>query len=148
MGLEQNERRKAILQYAASVPEWHLALKHQAAADFARCAACLMTVSQMMLDSDARDRLEPDRLDSGLAPAGYARAISNAEYGLGRAASSLEVVTALADAADIFPLISSTQTGGLDDAMGSVQAAYNTGLGWLADLCRQHGMEEVKYHHE
>jgi single-stranded DNA-binding protein len=28
MTLEQKERRKAVLRYAVSVPEWNLALKH------------------------------------------------------------------------------------------------------------------------
>ena len=31
MTLEQKERRKAVLRYAVSVPEWNLALKHRAA---------------------------------------------------------------------------------------------------------------------
>lgn len=78
---------------------------------------------------------------------GYAKAISDAEYSLGTAASALETVVALADESNAFPIISSTQTGGLDDAMGNIEAAYNSGLEWLADLCRVYGMDEVTYNH-
>lgn len=101
----------------------------------------------MMLATDAEDRFYPGRLDYRMSPTGYAKAISDAEYSLGTAASALETVVALADESNTFPLISSTQTGGLDDAMGSIEAAYNSGLGWLADLCRVHGMDEVTYNH-
>lgn len=101
----------------------------------------------MMLATDAEDRFYPGRLDYGMSPTGYAKAISDAEYSLGTAASALEAVVALADESNAFPLISSTQTGGLDDAMGNIEAAYNSGLGWLADLCRAHGMDEVTYDH-
>lgn len=38
-------------------------------------------------------------------------------------------------------------TVGLLAIIGAVQAAYNSGLGWLADLCRVHGMDEVTYNH-
>lgn len=82
-----------------------------------------------------------------MSPTGYAKAISDAEYSLGTAASALETVVALADESNAFPLISSTQTGGLDDAMGNIEASYNSGFGWLADLCRVHGMDEVTYNH-
>lgn len=146
MALEQKERRKAVLRYAVSVPEWNLALKHRAAAELTKCASLLMSVSQMMLATDAEDRFYPDRLD-GMSPTGYAKAISDAEYSLGTAASALETLVALADESNAFPLIGSVQTGGLDDAMGSIEAAYNSGLGWLADLCRVHGMDEVTYNH-
>lgn len=129
MTLEQKERRKSVLRYAVSVPEWNLALKHQAVADLSGCAQYLMSVNRMMLGSDASDRFWPDRLDSGLTPVGYAQTISDAEYSLGRAAVALEILTALADEQNVFPLSCSTQTGGLDDAMGSVEAAYNSGLG-------------------
>lgn len=132
MTLEQKERRKAVLRYAVSVPEWNLALKHRAAAELA---------------TDAEDRFYPGRSDYGMSPAGYAKAISDAEYSLGTAASALETVVALADESNAFPIISSTQTGGLDDAMGNIEAAYNSGLEWLADLCRVHGMDEVTYNH-
>lgn len=101
----------------------------------------------MMLATDAEDRFYPGRLDYGMSPTGYAKAISDAEYSLGTAASALETVVALADESNAFPLISSTQTGGLDDAMGNIEAAYNSGLGWLVDLCRVHGMDEVTYNH-
>lgn len=101
----------------------------------------------MMLATDAEDRFYPDRLDCGMSPTGYAKAISDAEYSLGTAASALETLVALADESNAFPLIGSVQTGGLDDAMGSIEAAYNSGLGWLADLCRVHGMDEVTYNH-
>ena len=137
MTLEQKERRKAVLRYAVSAPEWNLALKHRAAAELTKCAGLLMSVSQIY----------PGRLDYGMSPTGYAKAISDAEYSLGAAASALETVVALADESNAFPLISSTQTGGLDDAMGNIEAAYNSGLGWLADLCRVHGMDEVTYNH-
>lgn len=147
MTLEQNERRKAVLRYAVSVPEWNLALKHRAAAELTKCASLLMSVSQMMLATDAEDRFYPGKLDYRMSPTGYAKAISDAEYSLGTAASALETVVALADESNAFPLISSTQTGGLDDAMGNIEAAYNSGLGWLADLCRVHGMDEVTYNH-
>lgn len=146
MTLKQKERRKAVLRYAVSVPEWNLALKHRAAAELTKCASLLMSVSQMMLATDAEDRFYPDRLD-GMSPTGYAKAISDAEYSLGTAASALETLVALADESNAFPLIGSVQTGGLDDAMGSIEAAYNSGLGWLADLCRVHGMDEVTYNH-
>lgn len=56
MTLEQKERRKAVLRYAVSVPEWNLALKHRAAAELTKCASLLMSVSQMMLATDAEDR--------------------------------------------------------------------------------------------
>lgn len=144
MSLEQMERRRAALRYAADVPEWSLALKHQAAADLAKCASRLMTVSQMMLATDAADRLYPGRLDYGLAPAGYAQAISDAEYSLGTAASALEVIVALADAGSVFPVVSAQQKGGLNDAMSSVRAAYDVGLTWLEWKCRRHGMKEVE----
>ena len=106
-----------------------------------------MSVSQMMLATDAEDRFYPGRSDYGMSPAGYAKAISDAEYSLGTAASALETVVALADESNAFPIISSTQTGGLDDAMGNIEAAYNSGLEWLADLCRVYGMDEVTYNH-
>lgn len=147
MTLEQKERRKAVLRYAVSVPEWNLVLKHRAAAELTKCASLLMSVSQMMLATDAEDRFYPDRLDYGMSPTGYAKAISDAEYSLGTAASALETVVALADESNDFPLISSTKTGGLDDAMGNIEAAYNSGIGWLADLCRVHGMDEVTCNH-
>lgn len=92
MTLEQKERRKAVLRYAVSVPEWNLALKHRAAAELTKCASLLMSVSQMMLATDAEDRFYPDRLDYGMSPTGYAKAISDAEYSLGAAASALETV--------------------------------------------------------
>lgn len=147
MTLEQKERRKTVLRYAVSVPEWNLALKHRAAAELAKCASLLMSVSQMMLATDAEDRFYPGRVDYGMSPTGYAKAISDAGYSLGTAALALEAVVALADESNAFPFISSAQTGGLGDAMGSVEAAYNSGLGWLADLCRVHGMDEVRYNH-
>lgn len=137
MTLEQKERRKAVLRYAVSVPEWNLALKHRAAAELTKCASLLMSVSQMMLATDAEDRFYPGRLDYGMSPTGYAKAVSDAEYSLVTAASALETVVALADESNAFPLISSTQTGGLDGAMGNIEAAYNSGFGWLADLCRE-----------
>ena len=62
MTLEQKERRKAVLRYAVSVPEWNLALKHRAAAVLTKCARLLMSVSQMMLATDAEDRFYPGRL--------------------------------------------------------------------------------------
>lgn len=147
MTSEQKERRKAVLRYAVSVPEWNLALKHRAAAELTKCASLLMSVSQMMLATDAEDRFYPGRVDYGMSPTGYAKAISDAGYSLGAAALALEAVVALADESNAFPCISSAQTGGLGDAMGSVEAAYNSGLGWLADLCRVHGMDEVRYNH-
>lgn len=147
MTLEQKEHRKAVLRYAVSVPEWNLALKHRAAAELSKCASLLMNVSQMMLATDAEDRFYPSRLEYKMSPAGYAKTISDAEYSLGAAASALEAVVALADESNTFPLISSTQAVGLNDAMGSVEAAYNSGLGWLADLCRVHGMDEVTCNH-
>lgn len=83
MTLEQKERRKAVLRYAVRVPEWNLALKHRAATELTKCASLLMSVSQMMLATDAEDRFYPDRLDYGMSPTGYAKAISDAEYSLG-----------------------------------------------------------------
>lgn len=148
MSLEQIELRQAALRYAAGTPEWSLALKHRTAADLAKCASRLMAVSQMMLATDAADRLDPKRFDYGLAPNGYAAAISDAEYSLGDAAFALAVIAALADEKEVFPLISAGQTGGLDDAMSRVQAGYNTRFGQLADLCRKHGMKEVQHSHE
>lgn len=84
--MQNDETREICLNYAASVPEWNLALKHEAASELAKCAAELMKVSQMMLASDAADRLHPDRFDYGLAPRGYAAAISDAKYSLGAGA--------------------------------------------------------------
>lgn len=146
MSFEQMERQQAVLRYAASVPEWSLALKHQAAADLAKCASRLMAVSQMMLATDAADRLDPGRFDYGLAPNGYAKAISDAEYSLGDGAVALAIIAALADESEVFPLISIGQTGGLDDAMSRVQAGYNSRFGQLAERCRMHGMKEAEQH--
>lgn len=144
---EEKERRKAVLRYAADVPEWGLALKHRSASDLADCAMKLMNVSRMLLATDAEDRFYPHRFDYGMSPSGYADAIESAEYAPGRAAAALEVVTALANAGDVFPLVSSNQTVGLYDAMPKVQAGYDGRRAELEDLCRKHGMKEVAYQH-
>lgn len=146
--MQNDETREICLNYAASVPEWNLALKHEAASELARCAAELMKVSQMMLASDAADRLHPDRFDYGLAPRGYASAISDAKYSLGDAAFALEIVIALARAGDVFPHIGFPREGsGLRNVLAGVTAAYGTKSAWLEDLCRRHGCEEVAYRH-
>lgn len=73
MTLEQKERRKAVLRYAVSVPEWNLALKHRVAVELTKCASLLMSVSQMMLATDAEDRFYPDRLDCGMSSDGICK---------------------------------------------------------------------------
>lgn len=80
-------------------------------------------------------------------PGGYAETILHTEYSIGKAAAALEVITALADAGDVFSVFDKTQSAGLADSMRNVQAAYTVRSAELEDLCRRHGMDEVAYQH-
>lgn len=128
--MDFKEEKQISLNYSSNVPEWNLALKHEAIARLSQCVSALNEVVFMILHKDCKDRLDPKNFNYGLQPDGFESAIIDAQYTLGNAAFALELLASQTP----FP---ETMTR----ADAKFDASYLTNYARLKEICIRHGAD-------
>lgn len=129
-----DETKQCCLNYAATVPEWTLTEQLKAAQALSACASKFADIVQALTAGMIYDRYEHPYAGDNDRP-DYSRQLNDAGYLVGKAAYALEVLAS----ENPFSYVRSPSM--------NAEASYSTEHALLEQRCREHGMEEVAYHH-
>lgn len=130
-----DEKKQAVLNYAAAVPEWTLTEQLKAIQALSACASKLTDIVQALTDGMVYDRYEHPYAGDNDRP-DYSRELDkDTGYLIGRAVYALEV------------LASENPFSNVRSPSMSAEASYTVAHSFLEERCRKHGMEEVQYSH-
>lgn len=130
-----DETKQRCLNYAANVPEWTLTEQLKAAQVLAQASSKFSDIAQALTGGMIYDRYEHPYAGDNDRP-DYSRQLRDAGYLVGKVTYALEV------------LASGNPFSYVRDPSMNAEASYSTEHALLEQRCREHGMEEVAYHHD